>query len=777
MGIAMLVMLFGILPVVLSGLDYAAKYEYRAEHGVIISVLLLTSLSFFWCIFCEPGPTEKVDKKSTRNQVDKKKPLKLEDFIDKLHECPLQRVLQTTKAEITWYSTAYDAQKELLKQRAIDMRDKERIIQNQAIEVARFDHRAEAAKYRLKAKNEYIDGLQKEIEVKRITIQDRDSTIRSQAQQVMNAQWDVEAMKKQIREKDDQHWKLSGQNTIAQQEITKLKAAVANEYTTSDYCCALHTIDRRDQTISALQNQLKQYRDAHEFDRKSYESLIATARVHNGTPDAEFVSIVKAWVRNVISKRTQPDHEPSSTASNQDGCDPHRHIINLQHRLLYKTLQERVHLEKMVVGQKTQITELEKIKDSEGSRIQAQLTGEKQHLLDALSKAQHNANDVTNAYQAAEKERKAAKQQLKEARALVKTHEAAMDISKTERDQLQADLAHMYQNSQNAARETQQLEDAIAQGQQELFQTRVKLQIVEHGLNIAGVECDVWRLREASELADKLENIKAAASEQEAKLAESCAELNASNEELKTKLSEQEAAKKEISAQLAAANEKRHKQHVEWQQSLLQAHNALRAAKLESPNLEFKNKINSLETKLDLSMEEEKSLRKAHFDEELRSRELAAQVTDWIGRERRARDCLNNALALNKGLRNKIAGHAERIEEFKAQLDTAEEVKKSCRAEIQRLNGLLDAREDDIAELEQAREGLEKKLLLGDEFVEVEEADVPLLAEQAGGEEDNVVTVQDEDVEDFEIEFEEVEVDEDGDGIENENGMPAVRVQ
>lgn len=112
-----------------------------------------------------------------------------------------------------------------------------------------------------------------------------------------------------------------------------------------------------------------------------------------------------------------------------------------------------------------------------------------------------------------------------------------------------------------------------------------------------------------------------------------------------------------------------------------------------------------------------------------------------------------------------------------ARIEEDRDARRGEQEEMKRLTGLLECREEEVRALEGVKEKLEKKLVLGDEFVEVTEEDVPAAAIECAEKEEEGFVVQEEEVDCFADEFEAVDVDEDGEGLDTLNGAPEFKMQ
>lgn len=168
-------------------------------------------------------------------------------------------------------------------------------------------------------------------------------------------------------------------------------------------------------------------------------------------------------------------------------------------------------------------------------------------------------------------------------------------------------------------------------------------------------------------------------------------------------------------------------------------------------------------------------------------------VTNQAERLKKSREEVERVVKAEQELRGEVGVRVQQIGYLSARLEEERDGRRGEQEELKRLTGMLVCCESEVRVLEGAKEKLEKKLLLGEEFVEVSEEDVPAAAVERAEKEEEGVVVQREEVDCFSDEFEEVEadeevdcfsdefeavdVDEDGEGLDTLIGAPDVRVQ
>jgi hypothetical protein len=752
-----------------------------------------------------------------------------------------QKALEAAKAQVAWYAAAYDAQIKQLKQRDTEARDGKRLIQNQALEVARCEHRADAADRTLHIKNEYIQVMARTLNFKDCKIADQDAAITLQAQQIKDSAFDLEAMSKKIEEKDQRLWEAAGRNTLADHEIAKLKAAVADEYDELEYCCALDTIDRRDQTINALEKQIAQDAKDNDFNQESAETLSKLLVTLGDKTATQAIRELEAWAVDRAA-RLEDFVTLSGPVENaqKDECERLCNTIDLQHKLLRKSIETRESQRKTLTEVNTKLAALT-VKENANIKTHDQFVGEKQHLLDALNNSQQSLQAVRAELATGRKQRS---HQLLQ-HALV---EKKLKVVSKAHDEKATKLAAV---AEQLAATEKAYETAIGGRSHESAAMKGRFCMITEALKqITGVEVDLSNVKSTEELVAMLEQ---ASSEQEAKLAETCAELSAENEELKENLSAEKSAvaalsatneemkhellceqyqmsepspakaelMKELDAQRAVMkdlndkielnNKRADKAFIELQDTLGKTARELAMVKREGPSRKLEHKINSLETLLKLSNEDNKTLFHKKLDAESKVETLTATVTHQEGRLKTARECLDRCVNINNKMRKDLDRQINQIEDLSTRLEKINNASHAREEEVQRLKVVLQGREQRVLALEETREKLEKQLVLGEEFVEVSADDAPA-AVSVTTERDEITIVQaededededkDADVDDGDDDFEAVEycpdcaddsetveeedgvdgfeavdVDEDGEGLETEIGAPEVRVQ
>ena len=716
-----------------------------------------------------------------------------------------RKALEAANAKIEWFSAAHDTYKEQLKQRAAEIRENKRIMQNQAHEVASSDHRADAAERSLLARNEYVQAIIRTSDLKDFKIMDQDAAITLQAQQIRDSSFDLEAMAREIEGKDQQLWEAAGRNTRADQEIAKLKAAVANEYTTLDYCCALDTIDRRDETINALEKQLVQEAKDHEFNQESTDTLAKLLVTLGGKTPIQAIRELEAWAEDRAARlEDHVTHMGPVVTAQQDECERLRNTIDLQHTLLRNAVETRDRQRNTLAEVKTQLAAVT-ARENANVMTYDQVTGEKQHLLDALNNSQQSL-------QALEIELGTVRTQLSHQLLQQAIDEKKVKFaSNTTADQA-AKLAAV---TEQLATMDKQIEAEANARVQEVCVLNNKLCMIREALELQGIECDLWNVERAKELASMLEQ---ASSEQEAKLAETCAELSAANEELKSDLSVEKAAVadlraanedlnnalifenhkvatltstkdklqtnlnthkavvEELSDKTEADRKQSRKEFLQWRDILAKTNTELAIAKRDGNSRQLEYKIDKLKTRLQEAYEENKTFFQAKLAADSQIEMLQLTVADYSARLRSANQCLDRAVKLNNEMRKDMEVQVKQIKDFTARIEKLENASCEKQEETRRLKALLEWREKRVIALEEVKEKLEKKLVLGDEFVEVTEEDVPGTVESVY-EDHEVVVVQDADGNDSSDEFEAVDVDEDGEGLETANGASEIRVQ
>ena len=635
--------------------------------------------------------------------------------------------LKGSEAQVARWADAHGAQHESLQQRSAELRDSHRIIQSQITALERFEHRADAAERNLRAKTNVVEIQSIFLETKDSKIQDQRDLIALQAQQIKDSNFELEAMAQQIREKDRKLWEIAGSLTVAEQEVTKLKAAVAEEHTASDYCSALDEIHHRDETINGLEKKLAQQANDHEFNRETVNSL-ATLLVSLGDKEpAEAVHELEAWAdeREARFDDFVTLSGPVVIVAQQDLCQRLRNTNDLQHKLLRNSVETRNNQIKVVAELKAQVAALT-AREEENIKFNEKMKGEKKHLLDALNNSQTS---------------------------------------------LQA--ANM------------QVQTAVESRVQEVAIMNNKFRMVREALQIIGLDCDLWTIETPEVLASMIQH-------EEAKLAETCAELSAANDVLQINLNSQATETAALKTDLRNTTARHHKELQDLQGTLGKVTTELKIAKRDSPSRELENKVNALQIRLKVSNDENKVFRSDKYHAEHKVEVLTMAVTNQAQRLKKAREDVESCAKVEKELRSKLESCIQQTAYMNARIEEERDARRGKQEEMKRLAGLLKCREEEVRALEDVKEKLEKKLVLGEGFVDVTGEDVPVAAVEHGEEEEDGLEVNcfadefeeleaDEEagkeVDCFSDEFEAVNADEDGEGLDALIGAPEFRVQ
>ena len=711
----------------------------------------------------------------------------------------IHKELKGTEAQAARWADAYGAQHKRLQKRGTELRDSQRIIQSQTTALERSEHRADAAERTLRTKSNIVELQSTFLETKDSKIQDQRDIIALQAQQIKDSHFDLEALAQQIGEKDQRLWEAAGSLTAAEKEVAKLKTAVAKEHTTSDYCCALDAIHHRDETIDKLEKQIAQQAKDNEFNQETVDTLANLLISLDGKEPGEVACELEAWAeeREARFEDFAALSGPVVVAAQQDACQHLRDTNEIQRKLLRSSVETHDRQSKAVAELKAELAALV-AREKDNVKIHEQMKGEKQHLLNALNNSQ-------SSLQAAKTELYRQGTELASARTELSHHmlQQAIDEKKAKI----ASHASIKQDTKLAA-VTEQLATANTQLQaveqfrvQEAAMMNHKLRMVREALKITGLDCDLWTIESPEVLASLLQH-------EEARLAETCAELSAANQALHATLAAQatEATglRSELTSQaiqitalktdLKDTTARHHREFKEWQATLSKVTNELKITKRDSPSRELENKVNALKIRLKLSDDENKSFQEAKYHAEEKAEILTMAVTNQAERLRKSREEVERVVKAEKDLRGEVGVRVQQIGYLSTRLEEERGARRGEQEEVKRLTGMLECREEEVLALEGVKEKLEKKLLLGEDFVEVTEEDVTAATMQYGEEEEEGFVVQEEQVDCFgdefeaaEVEeenedcfaddFEAVDVDEDGEGLDTINGTPDVRVQ
>ena len=711
----------------------------------------------------------------------------------------IHKELKGTEAQAARWADAYGAQHKRLQKRGTELRDSQRIIQSQTTALERSEHRADAAERTLRTKSNIVELQSTFLETKDSKIQDQRDIIALQAQQIKDSHFDLEALAQQIGEKDQRLWEAAGSLTAAEKEVAKLKTAVAKEHTTSDYCCALDAIHHRDETIDKLEKQIAQQAKDNEFNQETVDTLANLLISLDGKEPGEVACELEAWAeeREARFEDFAALSGPVVVAAQQDACQHLRDTNEIQRKLLRSSVETHDRQSKAVAELKAELAALV-AREKDNVKIHEQMKGEKQHLLNALNNSQ-------SSLQAAKTELYRQGTELASARTELSHHmlQQAIDEKKAKI----ASNASIKQDTKLAA-VTKQLATANTQLQaveqfrvQEAAMMNHKLRMVREALKITGLDCDLWTIESPEVLASLLQH-------EEARLAETCAELSAANQALHATLAAQatEATglRSELTSQaiqitalktdLKDTTARHHREFKEWQATLSKVTNELKITKRDSPSRELENKVNALKIRLKLSDDENKSFQEAKYHAEEKAEILTMAVTNQAERLRKSREEVERVVKAEKDLRGEVGVRVQQIGYLSTRLEEERGARRGEQEEVKRLTGMLECREEEVLALEGVKEKLEKKLLLGEDFVEVTEEDVTAATMQYGEEEEEGFVVQEEQVDCFgdefeaaEVEeenedcfaddFEAVDVDEDGEGLDTINGTPDVRVQ
>jgi hypothetical protein len=464
--------------------------------------------------------------------------------------------------------------------------------------------------------------------------------------------------------------------------------------------------------------------------------------------------------------------------------------MDVQQKSMRTVVATRERQSQTLASVKTQLAALEK-KDKASTKLQAQFIGEKQHLLDALTNSQHAVQGAKGTLRLRDLELDTLKSQL----ASYKVQQSIAADQKSFASKLEA-------------YNTRRLEDAFTQiktmkeqleSSESISTIRLKyaknlndrLDVVSKAMQQADMPCNPWYISQ-EDLVAKLTLAKYSDVQQEAKLAESCAELSAANETLKRDLSASESKLAETSASLEtsksetqtaqtslqAAQDSHHAAFQNWQKELCNAAHALSAAKQAHPSLPLKDQIATLQTKLKTAQDDTKNSRDLLAHHKHKAAEFSHLLTEQMQKTKSARECLDRCVRINCELRETLVVRDARVKDLEKRGEAADEDRHFHRKEIQRLSGLLEGQEKAVVALERTNEKLEKELVLGEEFDKITGWDLPLPfeVERERQEEEDGVVVWEEDaqeegaeeceeefgedfVEGFEESFEEVDVE------------------
>lgn len=440
--------------------------------------------------------------------------------------------------------------------------------------------------------------------------------------------------------------------------------------------------------------------------------------------------------------------------------------MDLQHKAIVTAVETRDRHAQTIATLKTQVAALE-AKEKASSKVQAQLTGEKQHLLDALTNSQHAVQGVRGTLRSRDMELATLRAQLSHHHAQHKIDENQTKATSNARSDQAAKLAKELNEKKKILEAS---EATCAQRLRMIRAANARLYLIEQTMKSAGLPCDTWQVS-SKELLAKLQGATKSARDHEAKLAETCSELSTANEQLKRDLSVSEGKLAQTTADFETAGTQHHAAFCEWQGSLSQAQQALAVARREK-----EDQVAALQTRVIHYYKDNTDLRSVIFDNEAKIRDLSQQFTTQFERTKQERECLDRCIRSNCELRKTLGVEKQRVKDLEARMEAADEARHVDRREIQRLTGILECQDGIVSELEETNETLEKKLVLGDEFVEVTDKDARAAAECAR-QEDEVVFVQENEAHDSSDEFEDFDVDEDGEGLETVNSILNVRVQ
>jgi chromosome segregation ATPase len=325
-----------------------------------------------------------------------------------------------------------------------------------------------------------------------------------------------------------------------------------------------------------------------------------------------------------------------------------------------------------------------------------------------------------------------------------------------------------------------------------------KVCMIREALKLTGLDVDLWTIESPDQLAAMLASDNQA---QEAELAETCAELSATNSSLKTTLTAQTTELAALKIELTNSAARHHADFTSWQSTLAKVTTELKTTQRDSPSRDLQNKITALQLRLKLSQDDNailttakslaenkvadlkhalklrrdeiKILENEKSDAEHEAEVLTMHVTDQAERLRVSRGCIDRCVQINNELREEVEGQGQQIGDLTGMLEEARAAWREENEEVQRLTWLVGGREEEVRVLEGVREGLEKRLLLGEEeFVEVSEGDVPAATAAVVGNvdegKDGSIVVQGEEKDCSADEFEEVDVDEESVGDEFE---------
>ena len=686
------------------------------------------------------------------------------DHNDASAEETTREALEAAQAQVDWYSYNYAALKKQLKQDRIQIRDSQRVIQNKTTELERSEHRADAAERNLRAKNDSLHFLSINFRIKASKFDDQANVIALQALQIKEAHRDIEAMAQQMEDQGQLLWKASGNLTFAEQQITKLKAAVANESTTSDYCCALDAIHSRDETISELEKQLAQQAKDNEFKEEMAESLCALLGSLDDEKPAEGLRELEAWAEEREARLKDFVTESGAVAIIEDRQIQHLHSTNeLQRGLLKNALETRKRQDKAIDDVKAQLTALE-AREKNNNKVLGQIKDDKQHLINTLDTSENNLQAAKREIYRLVKELGKVQTEFYHYKLQRAIHDKKVESATNETQE--ASLATLNAQVATLQKQLETSEDSRA------FQFATmnnKLIMIRQALRLTGIDYDLSTLKSPEHLASILENNP---NKQELKLAETCGELIVADAALQFSLSARDAEITALKCELGNTRTSHHESVKKWQVALATSTAELAAAQRDSRELE--RKIQTLRTRLQAANDDNKAARRAKLDTDYEFDILTRHITDTAERLRVSKESLDQSSGEIDGLREKLVGQVRRLEELTVEL-------RWEREEVRRLAGLLKGREGVI-------EGLERELVLGEEFVQVgeeeeeeEEDNSVIFILECQDEVDEMTVVQrdcsadqfeavevEEELDRFAAEFEAVEAEEDADCFADE---------
>jgi hypothetical protein len=497
-------------------------------------------------------------------------------------------------------------------------------------------------------------------------------------------------------------------------------------------------------------------------------------------------STEEATRRALKSAKSQMEWYSAAYDAQRLQLDQHTKTTDAQQKAIRTITATRERQSQTLASVKTQLAALEE-KDKASTKLKAQFIGEKQHLLDALTNSQHAMRGAKGTLRLRDLEIDGLKAQLASCKLQesIAADQKALSKSREVYNERRLDEALKQVKATKEKLETSEATSATRLGYAHKLNAR--LDVINKAFLQADMPVSVYIISQEN-LVAKLTLPKYSDVQQEAKLAESCAELSAANETLKrdlsaceTKLAETstslETSKTETEAaqnELKSATNKQHLAFQTWQQELRKAAHALSAAKLAHPSLPLKTQIAALEIKLTTALADNKKTRDLLFHQKYKASEYSYLLTEQIQKTKSARESLEQYVRANSELRETLETRSKRVKDLENRVEAGDDDRHCHLKEIQRLAGLLQVQEDAVLALEQTNEKLEKELVLGEEFDEVTGWDVPLPSELAREREEveDGVVVWEEDgqefgesfvegfEESFEEEFEEVDGEE-----------------